>query len=279
MPGEAFNPAVGDATSFSGASTRLAGNCAQGQHGDGWERWHHAGTGRHPAWPNTTQGKGGRCLSGTPPMSQHHPMDHSALGIRDVGRAVPALACCTLVPLWSVLMLPSPSPTSGPSQPAKRVISTGVWWGMTASSPFLLAIALEKQAGRLAPAGQEEESQVRDHARSSNPNFGPKPPYCVAKTQGCCWEGSRGLIAWAVLQRAAPIGEMPWANSKPLLSPGGSLAAFPCPPPRFLQGPVTCLKDAGTDWEEQPQAVSAQGRGRCWALAPGDQPRAPPRPN
>lgn len=63
---KAFNPAVGDATSFSGASTRPAGNSAQGQHRDGWERCHRAGAGSSPAWPNTTQGKGGCCLSGMP---------------------------------------------------------------------------------------------------------------------------------------------------------------------------------------------------------------------
>ena len=112
------------------------------------------------------------------------------------------------------------------------------------------------------------------------PPFWAETPQCVAKTQGCYWGVSESrclgkrLHCRELLPPAGCTGQTP----NPF-SPGASPAALPCLPRRFLQGPVTRLKDAGTDWGEQPQAVSVQGRGHCQALAPGDQPQAPPWPN
>lgn len=72
---EAFNPAIGDATSLS-----AAGSCGPGQPGDSWDRCHHKPSSVAKCEP----GQMGCCPSGTPGSQA------SALGILETGRAVPA---------------------------------------------------------------------------------------------------------------------------------------------------------------------------------------------
>lgn len=61
------------------------------------------------------------------------------------------------------------------SQPHFWTFSAGqegyFYWGLVIS-PFVLVLALEEGAGRLAPAGQGEESVVRHPTRCSNPVLG-----------------------------------------------------------------------------------------------------------
>lgn len=103
------------------------------------------------------------------------------------------------------------------------------------------------------------ESGVRDPARCSNSSLGLKPSRNAAG--GSCCLG-------CTAERCSHQRDAPGKPQTPS-HPGGSLVASPSPPRMFLQGPVTCLKDADADRGEQPQAVFC-----AWKeLLPGTGPR------
>lgn len=229
---EAFNPAIGDATSFSGASTRPARNpgAAWGQPGE---------------MPPLCGGQPSSVAKRNPEqrwvlpfwhplMSQHHPMDHSALSILEVGRAVPALA--SLHPRPTVVHADAPN-----AQPLFWTFCAGqkgyFYRGLQGDDSQLPIFAstcpgeVSWQVGSSQAGGGEQGQGSHEMLQ---PPFWAETLQYVAKTQGCCWGGLRVSLLGqaAVLQRAAPISGLRQANPKPLLTRGEP----GCSPPAHCEG-------------------------------------------
>lgn len=169
-----------------------------------------------------------------PLMSQHHPMDHSALSILEVGRAVPALA--SLHPRPTVVHADAPN-----AQPLFWTFCAGqkgyFYRGLQGDDSQLPIFAstcpgeVSWQVGSSQAGGGEQGQGSHEMLQ---PPFWAETLQYVAKTQGCCWGGLRVSLLGqaAVLQRAAPISGLRQANPKPLLTRGEP----GCSPPAHCEG-------------------------------------------
>lgn len=204
---EAFNPAVGDATSFPGASTRLAGSCAR-------DRCHCAGAGSYPEWSNMTRGKGGCCLSGIPHC-------HSITSWTTLSPASSS---------WAGLWQRSPvaaQPHCGLCRcshlPASHLLDLFSWLkglfllGFMGQFPIFASTCPGKVSWQVGSSWAGDPAASH---RMLQPLFWAESLQCTAETQRCCWMGSQHLVAWASSCIEESCSHQQGANPKPLLTQG-----------------------------------------------------------
>lgn len=184
----------------------------------------------HPVWPNMTQGKR------SPAFLAPHTVTASCHGLLCPWHPPGGQGCasCTPGPILLLALAPISQPHFCTFSAGQKGYFCQALWGDRSQFPVFASTCPGDVSWQVVPSWAGGGQWGRGSHKMLQHLFLAEYSQCTAKTQGCCW-------GWVLGSHCiAESFSHQWNAPSTPKSPSH-------PPRRFLQGPVTRPKDAGTD--------------------------------